>query len=99
MHCTSPEPRRLLQSGSEDTRKNWGNLVLDQLLRVCSGRFLEAPKAGGPFGRSSLGTGSNYFSSTLAPASSSFFLAASASALFMPSLTALGAPSTRSLAS
>src|SRR3954469_17415313 len=41
----------------------------------------------------------NYLSSTLAPASSSFFLAASASALFRPSLTGFGAPSTRSLAS
>src|SRR5215467_14359537 len=42
---------------------------------------------------------STYFTSTLAPASSSFFFAASASALLMPSLTGLGAPSTRSLAS
>src|SRR6202008_1213039 len=40
-----------------------------------------------------------YLISTLAPASSSFFFAASASALFTPSLTGLGAPSTRSLAS
>ena len=40
-----------------------------------------------------------YLISTLAPASSSFFFAASASALLMPSLTAFGAPSTRSLAS
>lgn len=40
-----------------------------------------------------------YLSSALAPASSSFFLAASASALGMPSLRVLGAPSTRSLAS
>ncbi|EJO28659.1 50S ribosomal protein L7/L12 [Achromobacter marplatensis] len=37
--------------------------------------------------------------STLAPASSSFFLAASASALATASLTGFGAPSTRSLAS
>jgi len=41
----------------------------------------------------------NYLSSTLAPASTSFFIAASASALEMPSLTFFGAPSTRSLAS
>src|SRR5574343_1647828 len=61
--------------------------------------FLKAPKAGGPCGHSSLGTGPNYLSSALAPASSSFFLAASASALGMASLTTLGAPSTRSLAS
>ncbi|KDN25376.1 50S ribosomal protein L7/L12 [Moraxella bovoculi 237] len=41
----------------------------------------------------------NYLSSTLAPASSSFFLSSSASALDAPSLTVCGAPSTRSLAS
>src|SRR5690606_15871857 len=41
----------------------------------------------------------SYLSSTLAPASSSFFLASSAPALSRPSLTGLGAPSTRSLAS
>src|SRR5437868_1039763 len=41
----------------------------------------------------------SYLTSTLAPASSSFFLTASASALLMPSFTGFGAPSTRSLAS
>src|SRR5215831_19345690 len=41
----------------------------------------------------------NYLISTLAPASSNFFLMAAASSLFTPSLTVLGAPSTRSLAS
>src|SRR5690606_13076003 len=40
-----------------------------------------------------------YFSSTLAPAPSSCALSFSASSLAMPSLTAFGAPSTRSLAS
>src|SRR5665213_2817354 len=40
-----------------------------------------------------------YLTSALAPASSSFFFAASASALEMASLTGFGAPSTRSLAS
>src|SRR5262245_27580599 len=40
-----------------------------------------------------------YCISTLAPASSSFFLAASASSLLTPSLTFLGAASTKSLAS
>src|SRR6185312_937255 len=40
-----------------------------------------------------------YLIATFAPASSSFFLAASESALEMPSLTGFGAPSTRSLAS
>src|SRR5450631_1522277 len=40
-----------------------------------------------------------YLISALAPASSSFFFAASESALLMPSLTAFGAPSTRSFAS
>src|SRR5690606_18347592 len=41
----------------------------------------------------------SYLISTLAPASSSFFLASSAAALSTPSLTGFGAPSTRSLAS
>src|SRR5450759_114571 len=40
-----------------------------------------------------------YLISTLAPASSSFFLASSASSLVTPSLMALGTPSTTSLAS
>src|SRR6202040_1568408 len=40
-----------------------------------------------------------YLTSTLAPASSNFFLMAAASSLFTPSLIGLGAPSTRSLAS
>src|SRR5215467_2126003 len=40
-----------------------------------------------------------YLISTVAPASVNFFLIASASSLFTPSLTGLGAPSTRSLAS
>src|SRR3954470_20027274 len=41
----------------------------------------------------------NYLTSTFAPASVSFFLIVSASALGTPSFTVLGAPSTRSLAS
>src|SRR4029079_6753920 len=41
----------------------------------------------------------NYLTSTFAPASVSFFLIVSASALLTPSLTVFGAPSTRSLAS
>ena len=41
--------------------------------------------------------GLNYLTSTLAPASSSFFLMSSASALEAFSLTALGAPSTIAL--
>src|ERR1700694_2710090 len=40
-----------------------------------------------------------YFTSTVAPASTNFFLIASASSLLTPSLMGLGAPSTRSLAS
>src|SRR5205823_2941287 len=47
----------------------------------------------------SLSMTSAYFTSTFAPASSSFFFAASASALDTPSLTGFGAPSTRSFAS
>src|SRR5271170_6688115 len=42
---------------------------------------------------------SNYLISTLAPASSNFFLMVAASSLLTPSLTVLGAQSTRSLAS
>src|SRR5271157_923669 len=41
----------------------------------------------------------HYLISTLAPASSNFFLMVAASSLLTPSLTVLGAPSTRSLAS
>src|SRR6266851_4843365 len=41
----------------------------------------------------------NYLISTLAPASSTFFLMVAASSLLTPSLTVFGAPSTRSLAS
>src|SRR5712664_962676 len=41
----------------------------------------------------------NYLISTLAPASSNFFLIAAASSLLTPSLTVFGAPSTKSLAS
>src|SRR5579863_8155858 len=44
-------------------------------------------------------TKNNYLISTLAPASSNFFLMVAASSLLTPSLTVLGAPSTRSLAS
>src|SRR5437879_6087838 len=40
----------------------------------------------------------NYLISTLAPASSNFFLIVAASSLLTPSLTVFGAPSTRSLA-
>src|SRR5271155_5784302 len=43
--------------------------------------------------------GCHYLISTLAPASSNFFLIVAASSLLMPSFTVLGAPSTRSLAS
>src|SRR2546425_4700326 len=46
-----------------------------------------------------LGALTVYLTSTLAPASSNFFLIAAASSLFTPSLIGLGAPSTRSLAS
>src|SRR5216683_6733507 len=42
---------------------------------------------------------SNYLISTLAPASSNFFLMVAASSLLTPSLTVFGAPSTRSFAS
>src|SRR5689334_19885021 len=43
--------------------------------------------------------GGHYFSSTVAPCSSSFFLIVSASSFETPSFTTPGAPSTRSLAS
>src|ERR1017187_2073155 len=45
------------------------------------------------------GPRNSYFTSTVAPASTNFFLMVSASSLLTPSLTGLGAPSTRSLAS
>src|ERR1700761_9167332 len=45
------------------------------------------------------GNGTPYLSSTVAPASVSFFFISSASALEMPSFTVLGAASTRSFAS
>src|SRR5690348_9383057 len=48
-------------------------------------------------GNASLATG--YLTSTVAPASSNCFLILAASSLLMPSLTGLGAPSTKSLAS
>src|SRR5574343_1283836 len=76
--CTRPEPRHLLQSGSEGTQKAVWEPVFE-----CA---LEAPKAGDPLGHPSLRTEPNYFSSALAPASTSFFRAASASALGRPSL-------------
>src|SRR6266851_9540284 len=41
----------------------------------------------------------SYLISTVAPTSSNFFLMVAASSLVMPSLTTLGAPTTRSLAS
>src|SRR6266851_3506250 len=41
----------------------------------------------------------SYLTSTVAPASTNFFWIAAASSLLTPSLTGLGAPSTRSLAS
>src|SRR5208282_650605 len=43
--------------------------------------------------------GCHYLISTLAPASSNFFLIVAASSLLTPSFTVFGAPSTRSLAS
>src|SRR5574343_947607 len=68
--------------------------------QVCSrGHPPKARKAERPFERPAPQGEPDYLSSTLAPASSSFFLAASASALATPSLTGFGAPSTRSLAS
>src|SRR3569623_2555767 len=54
-HCTRPEPRHLLQSESEDTRKNWGTLYWTSIFECVLDTSIEAPKAGGPFGRSSLG--------------------------------------------
>src|SRR5437868_13784416 len=61
-----------------------------------SGAFPQSPentKGWRPFRASSPWLERNYLSSALAPASSSFFLAASASALAMASLTGFGAPS------
>lgn len=62
---------------------------------ICSKTVKERRPRGPPPFRIS----SNYLTSTFAPASSSFFLRSAASALETASLTAFGAPSTRSLAS
>src|SRR5206468_7613352 len=69
------------------------------LPKIVSGRHRGRTKRGPKIGPLSHLRGLNYFSSTVAPASSSFFLTAAASSLPMFSLTALGAPSTRSFAS
>src|SRR6266700_3979590 len=62
--------------------------------------FQSAERGGRPLGaRKSVWVCMDYLSATLAPVSSSFFLAASASALGAPSRIGLGAPSTRPLAS
>src|SRR5205823_14493119 len=66
---------------------------------IVAGRHRGRARRGPKIGPLSHLRGLNYFSSTVAPASSSFFLTAAASSLPMFSLTALGAPSTRSFAS
>lgn len=53
----------------------------------------------GLFNMQRLGRADDYLSSTVAPASSNWALALSASSFLAPSRTALGAPSTRALAS
>src|SRR5262245_7309076 len=57
------------------------------------------PQRWGAAGILQVGRTGCYLSSTLAPASSSFFLRSAASVLLTPSFTVLGAASTRSLAS
>src|SRR3990167_20648 len=86
-----PEPRYLLLSGLEDTDKRVFDALISVLCKNTKGwRPVTALQPQGKL---------NYLSSALAPASSSFFKAASASALETPSLTFFGAPSTMSLAS
>src|SRR3954469_12919158 len=84
-----PDQTRLLQS-LQKTHKSPGAFIWP-LQRRWSGRRENR--------RRSTPSNSGYLTSTLAPASSIFFLMASASALLMPSLMGFGAPSTRSLAS
>src|SRR6218665_3429757 len=91
------ERRRLLLSqGSEDTR-NPARALVEPVFGCAlkAYRGLEARRGATPARQTRPG----YLSSALAPASSSFLTAASASALAIPSLTFFGAPSTRSLAS
>src|SRR5512146_2927393 len=73
-----------------------------RLLSQCNGAVRRGPSPLPPARLHKIRIAPNtwtYFSSTVAPASTSFFCTSSASALVTPSLTALGAPSTRSLAS
>src|SRR3569832_814451 len=80
--------------------KTLGNLVFSHCFHVFSGAGPENTNGWRPFTAPPAPAGErDYLSSAVAPASSSFFLAASASALAMPSLTGFGAPSTRSFAS
>src|SRR5215831_685511 len=74
-------------------------VVVIPSLNVRSGCPLARPLARKTAPVRKLVEGENYLISTLAPASSNFFLMDAASSLFTPSLTVLGAPSTRSLAS
>src|SRR6516162_8524688 len=68
-------------------------------------KFLKKSQNGKQGGRARLARDSwpagplPYFTSTVAPASTNFFLIASASSLLTPSLIGFGAPSTKSLAS
>jgi len=71
-------------------RIHYFNVEVDKILQIKS-----RPWCGDGF----LIVESDYLISTLAPASSSFPLISSASGFSIPSLTGLGAPSTRSLAS
>src|SRR5690606_8203519 len=80
-----------------DSRKPGSPLPLDPYGKM---GFLETQKPGDGQCRCPRASHArSYLTSTLAPASSSFFLTSSAVALSTPSLMGLGAPSTRSFAS
>src|SRR5258706_12222807 len=92
-----PDQTRSLQSDQRTLGSlRWG---LSGALRGSKLPDPRSAKGWGHFGSQPHAAETNYLISALAPAWTSFFNAASASALGMASLTGFGAPSTRSLAS
>ena len=97
-HGPSPSGLRRMRQTRIDTRPAGPGrtffevLVSKERAPAAAGDFLCSP-AQWPF------AGCHYLISTLAPASSNFFLIVAASSLLTPSFTVFGAPSTRSLAS
>src|ERR1019366_5597666 len=82
-HARSPLSRLILRRAAPTNKKRRG----PPLLSKGRSRLIDLPRK------------RHYLSSTVAPASTSFFFISSACALATPSFTAFGAASTRSLAS